>query len=282
MAWYKKYLSIYNKPFDDVPRSTISEIRERLQLLQSDQPLVSVVVIAYNEGQRLAACLWSLSELKTKYPIEILGVNNSSSDNTEEVYKALGVRYFNETKKSPGFARQCGLDNSKGKYHFFIDADTFYPPLYVDTMMQTLIKPGVSCVGSFWSYYPDKHHSALSLTCFEFVRDTFLWIQHFKRPELCIRGMVFAFNADFARKEKIRTDIRRGEDGSLALSLKKYGRIAFVHNRKARPVTGYGTLGNGSLIQNLTYRAKVQLKGISRIFFKKEKYEDSEDNLIKQ
>lgn len=282
MAWYKKYLSIYNKPFDDVPRSTISEIRERLQLLQSDQPLVSVVVIAYNEGQRLAACLWSLSELKTKYPIEILGVNNSSSDNTEEVYKALGVRYFNETKKSPGFARQCGLDNSKGKYHFFIDADTFYPPLYVDTMMQTLIKPGVSCVGSFWSYYPDNHHSALSLTCFEFVRDTFLWIQHFKRPELCIRGMVFAFNADFARKEKIRTDIRRGEDGSLALSLKKYGRIAFVHNRKARPVTGYGTLGNGSLIQNLTYRAKVQLKGISRIFFKTDHYDDAEENIIKQ
>ena len=282
MAWYKKYLSIYNKPFDDVPRSTISEIRERLQLLQSDQPLVSVVVIAYNEGQRLAACMWSLSELKTKYPIEILGVNNSSSDNTEEVYKALGVRYFNETKKSPGFARQCGLDNSKGKYHFFIDADTFYPPLYVDTMMQTLIKPGVSCVGSFWSYYPDKHHSALSLTCFEFVRDTFLWIQHFKRPELCIRGMVFAFNADFARKEKIRTDIRRGEDGSLALSLKKYGRIAFVHNRKARPVTGYGTLGNGSLIQNLTYRAKVQLKGISRIFFKTDNYDDAEENIIKQ
>ena len=282
MTWYKKYLSIYNKPFDDVPRSTISEIRERLQLLQSDQPLVSVVVIAYNEGQRLAACLWSLSELKTKFPIEILGVNNSSSDNTEEVYKALGVRYFNETKKSPGFARQCGLDNSKGKYHFFIDADTFYPPLYVDTMMQTLIKPGVSCVGSFRSYYPDKHHSALSLTCFEFVRDTFLWIQHFKRPELCIRGMVFAFNADFARKEKIRTDIRRGEDGSLALSLKKYGRIAFVHNRKARPVTGYGTLGNGSLIQNLTYRAKVQLKGISRIFFKTDHYDDTEENIIKQ
>ena len=243
---------------------------------------MSVVVIAYNEGQRLAACLWSLSELKTKYPIEILGVNNSSSDNTEEVYKALGVRYFNETKKSPGFARQCGLDNSKGKYHFFIDADTFYPPLYVDTMMQTLIKPGVSCVGSFWSYYPDKHHSALSLTCFEFVRDTFLWIQHFKRPELCIRGMVFAFNADFARKERIRTDIRRGEDGSLALSLKKYGRIAFVHNRKARPVTGYGTLGNGSLIQNLTYRAKVQLKGISRIFFKTDHYDDAEENIIKQ
>ena len=51
---------------------------------------------------------------------------------------------------------------------------------------------------------------------------------------------------------------------------------------KARPVTGYGTLGNGSLFSSLIYRARVQLKGISRIFFKKEKYEDSEDNLIKQ
>ena len=265
-----------------MPDDVIISTRERLAAMQSDEPLVSIVVIAYNEGKRLAACLWSLSDLSTTYPLEILGVNNNSKDDTEKVYKAFGVRYFNETRQSPGYARQCGLDNSKGKYHFFIDADTFYPPHYVDTMIKTLQKPGVSCVGGFWSYYPDENHSAFGLWLFELIRDTFLYIQHFKRPELCIRGMTFAFNADYARKEKIRTDIRRGEDGSLALSLKKYGRIAFVHNRKARPVTGYGTLGNGSLFGSLIYRARVQLKGISRIFFKKEKYEDSEDNLIKQ
>ena len=51
---------------------------------------------------------------------------------------------------------------------------------------------------------------------------------------------------------------------------------------EARPVTGYETLGSGSLLSCLIYRAGVQLKGISLIFFKKEKYEDSEDNLIKQ
>lgn len=282
MAWYKKYLSIYEKPFKEVPDGIIADIRGKLSSMQSDEPLVSVVVIAYNEAKRLSSCLWSLSDLKTSYPIEILGINNSSTDETEDVYRAFGIRYFNEERKSPGFARQCGLDNSRGRYHFFIDADTFYPPLYIDTMMRKLQQPDVSCVGSFWSYYPDKNHSAIGLWAFELIRDTFLWIQHFKRPELCIRGMVFAFNADYARKEKIRTDIRRGEDGSLALSLKKYGRIAFVHSRKARPVTGYGTLGNGSLFASLIYRAKVQLKGISRIFFTKDKYEDSEENLIKQ
>lgn len=282
MAWYSKYLSIYEKPFSEVPQDIIDQTRERLAAMQSDAPLVSVVVIAYNEAMRLSSCLWSLSELRSSYPLEIIGVNNNSTDETEKVYQAFGVRYYNEQCKSPGFARQCGLDNSRGKYHFFIDADTFYPPLYIDTMMRKLQQPNVSCVGSFWSYYPDNNHSALALWLFELIRDTFLFIQHFKRPELCIRGMVFAFNADYARKEKIRTDIRRGEDGSLALSLKKYGRIAFVRNRKARPVTGYGTLGNGSLLGSLAYRAKVQLKGISRIFFTKDKYEDSEDNLIKQ
>lgn len=282
MTWFNKYLSIYNKPFESVPQSTVKEIKEKLQRLQADHPVASVVVIAYNEGQRLAACLWSLSELQTQYPIEILGVNNNSTDNTEEVYKTLGLRYFNEQRKSPGFARQCGLDNSRGKYHFFIDADTFYPPHYVDVMMKKLTKPGVACVGAFWSYYPDEGHSAFSLKIFEFIRDTFLWVQHFKRPELCIRGMVFAFNADYARKEHIRTDIRRGEDGSLALSLKKHGRIAFVHDSKARPVTGYGTLGNSSLLKSLAYRAKVQLKGIKRIFFKTDHYEDAAENIIKQ
>lgn len=243
--------------------------------------MVSVVVIAYNEEKRLPACLWSLSEIQTKYPIEILGVNNNSKDRTEEVYQQLGLPYYNETKQSPGFARQCGLDHAKGKYHFCIDADTFYPPRYVDLMMTKLLKPDVSCVSSFWSFYPDEKHSAFGLSCFELVRDTFLFIQHFKRPELCVRGMVFAFNSDYARQVKIRTDIRRGEDGSLALSLKKFGKIAFLYNRKARPVTGYGTLNEESLWQSFLYRVKVQMKGISRIFFKKDHYEDSEENLVK-
>lgn len=279
--WYDKYLSIYGKTADEIPDNICEEIKENLSTRQSNQPLISVVVIAYNEERRLAACLWSLSELQTQYPIEILGVNNNSKDRTEEVYQRLGLPYYNELQQSPGFARQCGLNHAKGKYHFCIDADTFYPPLYVDLMMTKLLKPDVACVSSFWSFYPDEKHSAFGLAIFELIRDSFLFIQHFKRPELCVRGMVFAFNADYARQVKIRTDIRRGEDGSLALSLKQFGKIAFLYNRKARPVTGYGTLNEESLWQSFLYRVKVQLKGITRIFYTKDHYEDSDDNLVK-
>ena len=281
MEWYEKYLSIYEKPFSEVPQNIIDETRERLASLQSDEPLVSVVMIAYNEELRLPACLWSLSELKATYPIEIIGVNNNSKDQTERVYQAFGIPYFNEPKQSPGYARQCGLEHARGKYHFFIDADTLYPSCYIDKMMKKLLQPGVSCVGTFWSYYPDKKHSPFGLFMFELIRDIFLWVQHFKRPELNIRGMTFAFNADYARQCTIRTDIRRGEDGSLALELKKYGGIAFLYNRKARPVTGYGTLNEGSLLQSLINRIRIQGSGIMRIFYKTDHYDDTEDNLVK-
>lgn len=279
--WYENYLSIYGKPLEEVPDDILDRIKRQLSVIQSEEPLVSIAIIAYNEEKRLPACLWSLSELKTKYPIEILGVNNNSKDFTEQVYQRLGLSYYNETRQSPGFARQCGLDHAKGKYLFCVDADTFYPPKYVDLMMEKLQKPGVSCVSAFWSFYPDERHSALGLYLFELLRDVFLWFQHFKRPELCVRGMVFAVNADYARRVKIRTDIRRGEDGSLALSLKKYGKIAFLYHRQARPVTGYGTLNEESLWRSFLFRMKTQIKGISRIFYKKDFYEDSEENLIK-
>ena len=173
------------------------------------------------------------------------------------------------------------LEHARGKYHFFIDADTLYPSCYIDKMMKKLLQPGVSCVGTFWSYYPDKKHSPFGLFMFELIRDIFLWVQHFKRPELNIRGMTFAFNADYARQCTIRTDIRRGEDGSLALELKKYGGIAFLYNRKARPVTGYGTLNEGSLLQSLINRIRIQGSGIMRIFYKTDHYDDTEDNLVK-
>ena len=279
--WYDRYLSIYGKGLDELPDTVLDEIKNNLAGQQSEEPLVSVVVIAYNEERRLPACLWSLSELQTKYPIEILGVNNNSKDRTEEVYRRLAMPYFNEPKQSPGFARRCGLEHARGKYHFCVDADTFYPPLYVDLMMTKLTLPGVSCVSSFWSFFPDQNHSRWGLFLFELIRDIFLFVQHFKRPELCVRGMVFAFNADYARQVAIRTDIRRGEDGSLALSLKPFGKIAFLYNRKARPVTGYGTIGSQSLWQSFVQHVKVQGKGITRIFYKKDHYEDSDDNLVK-
>ena len=282
MKWYTKYLQVYEKPFADAPQSVIDEVRNKLAKLQSNQPVVTVSLIGYNEEKRLLACLWSLSEMICKYPVEIIGVDNESTDRTAEIYQATGIPYYTENQHSCGFARLCGLNNAKGKYHINIDSDTLYPPHYVETMIKVLEKPGVVAVSSLWSYIPDKNHSWIGLKFYEFARDVHLYLQSFKRPELSVRGLVFAYRTDYARQVGIRTDIRRGEDGSLALGLKKYGKIVFVRKRKARAVTGYGTISaDGSLLNSFKVRVLYALKGIGVIFSKKEVYKDEDSNLIK-
>ena len=68
-TWYDKYLSIYGMSFDDVPQEVVDGTHERLAALQSENPIASIVVIAYNEETHLQACLWAISEIKCKYPV---------------------------------------------------------------------------------------------------------------------------------------------------------------------------------------------------------------------
>ena len=159
--WYSKYLQVYEKPFSYAPAAVVEEVRGKLAGLQSEQPLVTVSLIGYNEERHLLACLWSLIEMQCRYPVEIIGVDNESKDRTAEIYRATGVPYYTETRHSCGFARLCGLNHARGKYHINIDSDTLYPPRYVETMVEALERPGIVAVSSLWSYIPDKEHSWL-------------------------------------------------------------------------------------------------------------------------
>ena len=101
--------------------------------------------------------------------------------------------------------------------------------------------------------------------------------------ELSVRGLVFAYRTECARKTGIRTDIIRGEDGYLALQLKQFGKIAFVRKRRARAVTGYGTVGaDGTLFNSFKVRVVSRLKGIGGLFTQKKEYKDEESNLVKK
>ena len=269
MKLYTDYLSAYEKPYSELPPPLTNRVKKRIRELKHPNPLVSVVAIAHNEGNRIFSCLWSICENNCHFPIEIIVVNNHSTDNTESILKKLGVTYYNEEQKGPGFARQCGLNHAKGKYCVCIDSDTMY-------------QKGVMAAYALWSFLPDKHYSQTGLFFYEKLRDVYFNIQHLRRPELNVRGMVFAFQTDTAHKVGFRTDIIRGEDGSLALGLKKYGKIKFVRSRKARAVTGYGTISaDGSLFNSFWKRTVKGINNFTSLFHYKEKYEDEDSNLIK-
>ena len=102
MKWAKKYISIYNQPLDNVHEGIIQEIKQKLAKVQSDEPVVTVSVIAYNEERHLLPCLWALSEMRCEYPVEIIGVNNDSSDRTGEIFRLVGLPHYLEKRHSCG------------------------------------------------------------------------------------------------------------------------------------------------------------------------------------
>ena len=204
MKWYSKYLPVYEKPFAEVPAETVAEVRAKLAERQSDRPLATVSVIACNEEKRLTACLWSLAEQRCRYPMEIIATDNLSKDRTAEIFETLGLPWQRETTPGCGHARLCGLNRARGKYHINIDADTIYPPRYVETMVDALERRGVVAASSLWSYIPDAAHSAAGLWFYELARDTHLWLQSFQRPELSVRPHRLRPQPPGARRDGLR------------------------------------------------------------------------------
>lgn len=279
MEWYEKYLSIYEKPFSEVPQEVIDQTHEQLTALQSANPLISIIIVAYNEEKHLQACLWSLSDIKCKYLVEFIGVDNESKDRTAEIYQKSGIPYYTEHQHTCGYARQCGLNHAKGKYAMCIDSDTIYPPYYFDIMVENLMKPGISAVAAMWSFYPTEIHPKLKLKLYEFFRDIYIRLQNINRPELSVRGLAFGYETENAKKEGYRVELLRGEDGSMALAMKKYGKIKFVYDHRCRVITGYGSLKETMIKKAIWNRLKFY--GVSRLFYKTDHYIDEEDNILK-
>ena len=74
VKWYKTYLEVYGKSFDEISDDSIRKVKRQLKERQNDSPLVSVVLIAHNEERHLISCIWSLSENHCHFPIEIIAV----------------------------------------------------------------------------------------------------------------------------------------------------------------------------------------------------------------
>ena len=90
-------------------------------------PLVSIIVPVYNAEKYLNRCVDSiLSQTMTDF--ELLLIDDGSKDNSgricdEYAEKDARVRVFHKPNGGVSSARNLGLDNAKGKWITFVDAD---------------------------------------------------------------------------------------------------------------------------------------------------------------
>ena len=261
-SWINFELLKKNKE-DEFPQEVFDEINQRLESIQSTKPIVSLVFIAYNEQGNVIRCIESLSKSETKYPFEIVFVDNNSSDKTAEQLKKLYVRYVFQKTQGCGVSRQLGMEQAKGKYILTGDADTLYSPQWVNEMMNELSKPGISCVYGRHSFISDDIFPRWKLTIYETLSDLMVIVRNFKRPFLSVLGMSMGYVREYGMKTGYVTANIRGEDGRLAFDLMKFGKIKTVFSNRSRVWTGVRTLSkDGSLTKAVWIRLHASISNI--------------------
>jgi len=88
-------------------------------------PKVSVIIPAYNQSQLVSEAIESVLR-QTHRDVEILVVNDGSTDDTEEAVKQIKdgrVRYFYKENGGGASARNYALDRASGEFAAFLDHD---------------------------------------------------------------------------------------------------------------------------------------------------------------
>lgn len=114
-------------------------------LLRSEVPGVSVVIPAYNYAHFLPQAIDS-ALAQTYSQVEVIVVDDGSTDNTPEVAARYGNRIRYERKTNAGLpaARNTGIQLASHQFIGFLDADDMWMPGFLEKAMNLLTQQSVS------------------------------------------------------------------------------------------------------------------------------------------
>ena len=116
-------------------------------------PQLSIIIPVYNAENFIARCVDSiLSQSFTDY--ELLLIDDGSTDESSAICDEYANRYrqvkvFHQNNAGPSVARNKGIEESKGEWIVFVDADDSVLPNY----LQVIFEKGMSSDVTFFSNY---------------------------------------------------------------------------------------------------------------------------------
>jgi glycosyltransferase involved in cell wall biosynthesis len=271
--WISPHL-FANKKYTDLTSEDIAALKKRISKFKDANPVVSVILPAWNEENNIFRAISSLASSNTMLAVEIVVINNNSTDQTQKVLDELGVLSYFQGIQGIAPARALGLVKAKGKYHLCADSDTFYPPDWIDLMVKPMMEdPNIVGVYGRYSFVPPIGESRVIYWLYEKITGILIRSRNKKMEFINVLGFNMGFvtsvgqaNGGFevtaARKfnNLAGSDdfVDESEDGRMAVNLKKTGSLKLVTNTKARVFTSSRRLtSEGGIIQAFTKRLKL-------------------------
>jgi glycosyltransferase involved in cell wall biosynthesis len=196
---------------------------------------VSIVIPVYNEAAHLKACLDAIS-LQTVRPLEVIVVDNNSSDTTTDIARSYGfVSLLHERRQGVVHARTQGFDAAKGDVIARIDADTVVPEDWVEKILTVFADPEVDAASGVALYY--------NVAAAPLVNAIDLYFR--RRLSKRLKNCLYLWGANMAIRRSSWTDITdklcyRGglhEDFDLAIHLQEHGGIVRFDERMRAAVS---------------------------------------------
>ncbi len=112
--------------------------------------LVSVIIPSYNEEKVIKDCLGSIKR-QAYSPIEIIIVDDGSTDKTSQIIRNLKLEKFRshsrsgnlillkQNHKGPGPARNLGAKNAKGEILVFVDSDMVFDKNFIKDLIEPIV-----------------------------------------------------------------------------------------------------------------------------------------------
>lgn len=114
-----------------------------------DSPVVSVIIPTYNRASTIPVTINSALS-QTYQPVEVVVVDDGSTDNTQQVLKTFSSSIVNVRQENQGVAaaRNAGIKRSRGSIVMFLDSDDLWFPRAVETQVEVLNAAGsdIPCV----------------------------------------------------------------------------------------------------------------------------------------
>lgn len=117
-------------------------------------PLVSVIIPVRNDAGRLRRCLASVTDNDYLAPLQLVVVDDGSTDGSADAGRAAGALVLSGKGRSVAALRNQGVHEADGEVVVFVDADHEIGKDWIRIAVDILTDSGIGAVGSIYSPPP--------------------------------------------------------------------------------------------------------------------------------